>query len=176
MPFFPKDFGFTAAKVRRRQGHAVVVITGGKTAVGGHGYAAGTGNDHRRRCHAEKAVSPFDFPPPFQGAVTAEYNGLAFCFQGIQYLRERCDIDVFLGQKIRPVPTVDAGVDIALLGIDESTYPIGRADKIIGQANRCRHADDGHIPGKGKAFGRRQPDAKACKGPGTDGNGNAVDL
>ena len=73
MPFFPKDFGFTAAKVRRRQGHAVVVITGGKTAVGGHGYAAGTGNDHRRRCHAEKAVSPFDFPPPFQGAVTAEY-------------------------------------------------------------------------------------------------------
>ena len=170
MPFFPKDFGFTAAKVRRSQGHAVVVITGGKAKVCPEGYASGTGNDHRRRCHAEKVGPAFDFPPPLQGTVAAEDDGLSFAFEGIQNVRKGCDIDILFRHQLRPIPAVDTGVDVALLGVDQGAYPIGCADKIIGQADGGRDPDDGDIPSKGKSLGRRKTDTKARKRAGADGN------
>ena len=176
MAFFPEHFGFAAAQVRRRQGHAVVVVTGGKTDIGCQGDAAGTGNDHRRRRHAEQGAPAFDIPAPFEGAVTAEDDGLAFPFQGIQDFRPRRDVDFFFRRQLRPVPAIDTGIDIAFLGVDEGADAVRDADEVPGQADRRRDADDRHVPGKGQAFGRGQADAQARKGTGADGNGDAVDL
>ena len=107
MAFFPEHFRFAAAQVRRRQGHAVVVVTGSKADIGRQGYAAGAGNDHRRRRHAEQGTAPFDVLTPFEGAVAAEDDGLTFLFQRIQDFRPRGDIDFFFRRQRRPVPAID---------------------------------------------------------------------